>query len=352
MFDWLSHTRQATLTVLLAFPAFLMPAVAVAQDVGLARFEFHSAGNDTPIDAYVFYPAAEPTSSTPIGIYEVAARADATALEGKKPLVVISHGQGGSPLGHHDLATFLASHGYIVASLEHPKDNVRDDSGVGTVDVLLGRPAQLSALLDALVADRRWARLIDFERIGVAGFSMGGYTALILAGARPNFTRLTEFCRKGIEPAMCELLERKGASLDADRPADAYVAYLQSAARDQGSLADSRIRAAFVMAPMALVFDESGLADVKRPVYLHYATADRVLEPARNAGNLLAWLPGLAGRAAIVGADHWVYLAPCSPALAQAAPEICIDSPGIDRALVHRQVEREALAFFATYLKP
>lgn len=348
MSDWTSRTLSTVLTVL----ALLASSDAEAHGVGLARLEFRSKSVEVPINAYVFYPTDEPPGSTRIGVYELAARPDVPARRGTAPLIIISHGQGGSPLGHHDMATFLASRGHVVASLEHPKDNVRDSSGVGTPDVLLGRPAQVSALIDALAADRHWASRIDFERIGVAGFSMGGYTALVLAGARPDFTHLLGFCREGVEPAMCDLLARHGALLDANNPAEAYVAALQIAAGSRGRLSDPRIKAAFVMAPMALVFNESSLRELNRPVYLHYAAADRMLEPARNAASLAASARALAGYTAIVGADHWVYLAPCSLALAEAVPEICVDPPGVDRAEVHRQILREALAFFADHLDP
>lgn len=348
MLDWPSRTL---LTVLAAL-ALLVPVGAEARGVGYGRFEFRSVGVDASINAYIFYPTDESPGSTRIGVYDVAARPDAPALHGLNPLVIISHGQGGSPLGHHDMATFLASHGHVVASLEHPKDNVRDSSGVGTPDVLLGRPAQVSALIDALAADRSWAARIDFRRIGVAGFSMGGYTALVLAGAHPDFAHLSGFCREATEPAMCDLLARHGASLDAINPAEAYAAHLQVVAGGRRRLSDPRIRAAFVMAPMALVFNEDGLRGVDRPVYLHYAADDRVLAPARNAANVVSWVPTLVSRTAVVGADHWVYLAPCSPALAEAAPEICTDAPGVDRVAVHRQVNREALAFFADQLGP
>ena len=350
MLDWLSHSMQRALPLMLVLSAISAPANGSQNGVGLTRFEFRTASVDTPIVGYIFYPSAVGPKRTQIGVYEVAAHLDAPPLSGgRSPLVIISHGQGGSPLGHHDLATFLSAHGYVVASLEHPKDNVNDSSGVGTAEVLLGRPMHVSALIDALDTDRSWSSLIDFERIGVTGFSMGGYTSLVLVGARPNFERLLDLCNANVEPAVCDLLAQKGASLDPDRPAEAYVASLTAAASGH-SLSDTRIRAAFVMAPMALVFDAKSMHDVKLPVYVHYATADRVLEPALNAANLIEWIPNLAGQTAVADADHWVYLAPCSNILAQAVPEICTDPPEVDRAALHRQIAQQALAFFSAHL--
>ncbi len=352
MFKPVLH-RWRTAVVLTALSLTLaMPAWAAESAVGLARFAFDAPGSQEPVNAYVFYPAAAADRVTRIGLYDVTASVGAVAVEGRKPLVILSHGQGGSALGHHDLASFLAANGYIVASLEHPGDNVRDGSGVGTADVLFGRPRQVSALIDALQADAQWGHRIDPDRIGVAGFSMGGYTGLVLLEAQPNFLRLLDLCRGGVEPGVCALLAQKGAALDEEKPVEAYIASLQAAARAQGKLSDARIKAAFVMAPMAMVFDAKSLEGVYRPVYLHYGTADRMLAPARNADRLLKWLPALAGRTAIVGSDHWVYLAPCSSELASAAPEICADPPGIDRARLHLQINQAALAFFGASLRP
>jgi len=343
---------RATTWLLIIVAAHGASAIAAEQHVGVSYFAFRTASGEAPINAYVFYPAsADQVRSARIGPYDVQAEMDAAELKGAKPLIVISHGQGGSALGHHDLATYLAARGHVVASLEHPKDNVRDGSGVGTAEVLLGRPHQVSALIDALAADARWGRILDRERIGVAGFSMGGYTGLALVGARPNFLRLLDLCDAGLERGMCDLLAKKGAALDAEQPARAYVVSLESAAREAGTLADPRVKAAFVMAPMALVFDQASFTGITRPVHLHYGTADRLLDPAQNANNVIRWLPTLAGRTAIVGSDHWVYLAPCSAELAEAASEICSDAPGIDRAKLHRQIQKEALDFFAAHLE-
>jgi hypothetical protein len=45
-------------------------------------------------------------------------------------------------------------------------------------------------------------------------------------------------------------------------------------------------------------------------------------------------------------AGHYVFLSPCSPALAKDAPGICKDPQGVDRVAVHREINARALAFF------
>src|SRR3546814_20502984 len=81
---------------------------------------------------------------------------------------MISHGHGGSNLGHHDLAAYLARNGFIVATIEHPRDSFRDSSGNGHAAVMAARTLPVSATISALLADPRCKRLVDADRIGVA----------------------------------------------------------------------------------------------------------------------------------------------------------------------------------------
>src|SRR3546814_6975842 len=118
---------------------------------------------------FVFYPAAEAgEGTTAIGPYDVAAAFGVPEQPGAKPLVVISLGHGGSNLGHHDLAAYLARNGFIVATIEHPRDSFRDSSGNGHAAVMAGRPIPVSATISALLADPRWQRLVyaDERRVG------------------------------------------------------------------------------------------------------------------------------------------------------------------------------------------
>ena len=117
---------------LLAAPGAGFRALRVADPVG---------GGTMP--GYVFYPSDQAGKETRVGPYDVAATLDAPPRSGPKPLVVLSHGNAGSDLGHHDLAAFLAAHGFVVATLEHPRDNFHDTSGVGGAAVLVGRPIQV-----------------------------------------------------------------------------------------------------------------------------------------------------------------------------------------------------------------
>jgi predicted dienelactone hydrolase len=308
--------------------ALTMGEARAAPGVGLATLVLADPVGGEPMEAAVFYPAARPTGSTMVGPYRIDAERDAPASEEKGPLVVISHGHAGTRWGHHDLAERLAGEGITVAAIEHPGDNYRDQSGTGTERVIFGRPVQVSALVTAVLADRRFGPHLDPARIGVAGFSMGGYTALTLVGGRPNFERYRDYCRRYPD-------DRELCGFPDQPTPTAGV-----------TLADPRIQAAFVMAPLAVFFGKDELAAIRVPVFLAYAEGDRVLLPAENAARIEPLLPTLVGRRVIPKAGHYAFLTPCPDEMTARFPDLCVDPPGVDRVAIHRTLDDDAVAFF------
>lgn len=344
VFRILERSWLALALCLIAFAASAEPA----SGVGYQPITIHDPVGGGTMPGYVFYPSTEASRVTWIGPYELHATRNASPIAGAKPLVVISHGHGGSDLGHHDLAVYLASHGFLVATLQHPRDNSLDDSGDGHPEVMVGRPIQVKATISMLLADPHWKPLVDSDRIGVAGFSNGGYTSLLLVGAVPRFTRFVSYCKAHPDdPGICghmkqfvAMLAKKGLT------ATQYLTSMQEQFHRWGNPDDPRIKAAFVMAPLSLAFDKAGIASINRPVFLYYGQDDHVLNPKYNVLHIAPSIRTLVGIKMIPKAGHYVFLSPCSPQLAREAPDICIDPPGVDRAAVHRQIDADALAFF------
>ncbi|WP_130619542.1 alpha/beta hydrolase family protein [Dyella amyloliquefaciens] len=336
---------MAPILFLLAPLALAAPATGV----GMAPIRIPDPVSGGQTDGFVFYPSTDATpGTTTLGPYEVAAKPGVPAVPGAKPLVVISHGNGGSRLGHHDLATFLASHGFIVATLNHPKDDFEDTSGVGHIEVLAGRPLQVKSTISMLLADPHWKTLIDPDRIGVAGFSAGGYTSLMVVGARPQFSRFVDFCEQyPKDENVCGKLAEFQKEADKD---GLTLRQLMQRTQDQlyryGDTADPRVKAAFVMAPLSLIFDAHSFDTVHAPIYLYYGQNDRVLRPDANARHIQPLIHTLVGVKEVPKADHWVFLVPCTPALMKEIPELCSDPAGVDRKQVHAQIDADALAFF------
>ncbi len=141
-------------------------------------------GVDVPLQ--ILYPATAPESTQRFGAYEIDAAVDAPAAHGPFPLVVISHGGGGTPLTHRGLASCLVRAGYVVALPEHPGNSRADNSLEGTAANLENRPRHISIVIDAAFADDALGASVSRNGVAVIGHSMGGYTALALAGGRPT----------------------------------------------------------------------------------------------------------------------------------------------------------------------
>jgi predicted dienelactone hydrolase len=307
-----------------------------------ARADAHGAGvlELTLVDpveggamkAVVVYPTAPHDSVLTLGPIAVRAATGLAPAPGSYPLIVFSHGTGGSMLGHHDSLTALARAGFVTAAVEHPRDNYRDDSGFGTDLQLIGRPHHIVNLVDAVLAHELAGALVDRTRIGMVGHSIGGYTALLIAGAVPNFALMDEY--------------RRAVPFDPLRER-ADAAGRQRRKPDLALVADQRVRAIFLMAPaLGYVFDRPGLEKVHVPVQLWRPSGDEVLAHPLNAERIARMLPRPPEYSVMEGAGHFVFLAPCSKEFAQRLPQICTDPPGIDRAALHEHLNARMVEFF------
>lgn len=311
-----------------------LSACASAQGVGIARL---TTAGEYKVPVAVWYPSPTPTTDWDAGPYRLHATRDAPLAAGRHGLIVLSHGSGGGELGHADLAEALARAGYIVAAPRHLGDSADQPQGRGSDVQLTGRPWQAVATLDAVLADPRLAPGIDAKRIGMAGFSAGGYTTLVMAGARPDLSLHAAHCKAHPEDAeLCS--DGAQTTLSVTRPGWELPQ-------------DTRVRAAVAMAPLSVMFDAKGLAGVTIPLRIYKAANDQLLQNRFNTDPLLRAFQRPVEHAEVPG-DHFVFLAPCSAALKAVAALICSDPAGVDRAAVHGRLNTEIVAFFDRALSP
>ncbi len=298
--------------------------------VGLKKLEVIDPIDQRPMDAVAFFPSAGNSGITDIGPYQIAASKSDLIGEGRYPLVLLSHGSMGSMWGNHDLATSLAQLGYIVVSLTHPGDNFQDASRIGATSNIYGRPWQVSAALSAALKDPVLASRIDAGRIGFVGFSAGGTTGLILAGAKPVLTHLEDYCAK--RPDDDHVCEAKG-HIRVDRP-------------ELTPSADPRIRSFVLLAPLSVIFSPTELDLIKAPLLIFVGDKDEELSPEDNAMALAHDMREGAMLQVIPGAGHFTFLAPCSRDLSREMPSLCVDREGIDRAALHQNINSDIGSFF------
>jgi predicted dienelactone hydrolase len=154
--------------------------VRTTQVVDAARLHLDGGHADRALTVELWYPTAATGAG---GRYDAILRdgvqrivlhgsalRDAPAMAGDWPLVILSHGYPGNRHLMAHLGEALASHGYRVASIDHPGSTYDDKQAFA--QTLWHRPLDQQAVARALGGDHV-----------IIGYSMGGYGALISAGA-------------------------------------------------------------------------------------------------------------------------------------------------------------------------
>lgn len=289
--------------------------------------------------ALLFYPTEQAAQAIPAGPFQPIVAPGAPLPERVKGLIVLSHGTGGTEMGHHDLARALAQAGYLVAALKHPKDNWQDRSLAQRPDYFVERPRQLSRLLDTVLADPDWKDRIPAGRIGALGHSAGGYSVLALAGGRPDLSALRQHCQAhaAADPGFCHLGKH---ALQNPAPTPAPTA--ASAAPD---LRDTRVRSVVAMAPVGRVFDASSVASMTRTTLVLSAAQDEVLAPAFHGRRLRELMPQ-AVHEEHADAGHFAYMAQPLTALPSEAGDAAANPAGFDRPGFLKRLATRVLAHF------
>ena len=262
---------------------------------------------------------------------------------GKRPLVVLSHGNWGSRYSQGWLAQKLVNAGYVVLSISHPGTEGDSQTVAGRYR-LWDRSRDVSFALDEVLKHPVWAALIDANRVGFIGHSFGGWTGVSLAGGRYDPARQRAYCEKtGTRDFYCD------SSLKDDIAGISVT--------DAGdSFKDARIKAYYVMASgPGQGFTPESLRSINVPFLVDTAQFDDILEPRANSSALARQIPG--ARESMRPVGHFAYVPLCRPVVGRvlagiAGIPICNDPDGVDRGAAHRQVAHDVIAFFNRAMVP
>jgi predicted dienelactone hydrolase len=308
---------------------------------------------DRPLATAVWYPAASGSreSEWRVGIFNAgwnAQKAPLSAATTRHPLIVLSHGTGGGVAAMAWLAETLAADGYIVAAVNHHGNTAAEPSyQLQGFMLWWERARDISVLIDKLLADSQFGAHIDPSRIGVAGFSLGGYTALATVGARLSYQQWKNFCAGQPAEPTCSLPPEASFSMaDVQRLLDQDDRVKEAVSHSHESFRDARIRAAIAIAPvLGSAMTRASLAEVKVPVRIIVGSKDDQALPDVNARPMASAIPN-AELEIIPSVAHYTFLARCNLVGKVVARSLCSDPDGIDRAEVHRRVGADALRFF------
>jgi predicted dienelactone hydrolase len=292
------------------------------------------------MSAGIWYPSNTEPAAHPLETFSQEVAVNAPIAGYGLPLILISHGTGGSLASHYDTANALARAGFVVIAVTHTGDNFRDTSYVGNRQDLIDHPRQAKVALDWMLSSWDGHGSLNPRRVGMFGFSLGGFSTAVLVGGVPKLSRMAQLCTSIPTAPECAFIKNaQGDQLDPNPPEPVWTH-------------DARIKAAVIAAPAAgYLFAPGSLQSVSAPIQLWRAGNDTHAPDAWNGAFIRDDLKVHPDSHTVDGAEHFVFLAPCSEALAEAAPQICHDTGGFDRAAFHRAFNRSVVDFFTTNLR-
>lgn len=272
--------------------------------VGIKLYHFEIQGRRAPVA--VWYPAVKEGDSVFAYNHQVKGRAYLDAepdrTKAPYPLIVFSHGMGGCGYQSVFYIENLVRAGYVVSAMDH-KDaamcamegkpsittgqiilaTLKGGGDLGTTVMLLFRdkiadmdfsyrPKDISALIDKTLelnqSDPFIKGLIDPEKIGATGHSLGGYTTLAIGGGVYDCVDPSKFPEETCA-RVDEMLARKSEL----KPGEFKLEFMQMACcledlkGKKVSYTDPRIKAALPLGP-AVMFPENAFSEVKIPVMI------------------------------------------------------------------------------------
>ena len=311
----------------------LLAAVIVSAPAAAAGLKFFTVPADASgpaITVAVWYPSAEKPFPVTFGPFTALA-AEESKIDGSGlPLVVLSHGRGGSFVVHHDTAEHLADAGFVVASLDHPGDTTLDKSLFYDLSIYRQRPLDVKRVIDYLVGASPLATTIDPNRIGIYGFSRGGYTALVAIGADPDFALGLPLCA-GRADKVCDQIRAQ------EYPKEPLTH-------------DRRIKAAVVADPVSIFFTAEGLAGITIPVQLWGSEKGGGGVEAKTVEALNTALKAPHTFMKVEHTQHHSFQTVCPLECVEKLPDICKEPFGLDRAQFHEQFNDALIKFFRAHL--
>ncbi|MGN6671379.1 MAG: alpha/beta hydrolase family protein [Candidatus Nucleicultricaceae bacterium] len=166
----------------------------------------------------------------------------------------------------------MVDKGYIVVMIDHTFNTSYDHSDLFIYTSMWQRPLDISELLTYLLEHPEWSKVINKDKIAVAGFSLDGTTALRLAGIKADQDKFKQI-----------MDDRYSRWSDWPKYASAKASKVDWTKTEQ-SYADDRIKAAISIAPdLGAAFTTVGLKKSDIPILIIVGDKDRITPKKENA---------------------------------------------------------------------
>ncbi|MCC5957321.1 MAG: hypothetical protein JJU07_14570 [Natronohydrobacter sp.] len=313
----------------------LIASTAFAEGAGLRLAQAPMPHFDAEARVAIWYPREMGGTLTLYGdnpVFKgVEAYIDADPMDGRFPVVLFSHGMGGTDRAQAWLGAALARRGAIVVMVNHPNSTWGDFNMAEGVQHWT-RAADLSAALDWLQDDPDLGQRLDVTRVLAAGFSYGGWTALSLGGMTGNLDGLVAACTTHIAMMeACDMLLSDDVGLQR-----------QDATLWNASYADARVSSVVAIDPGFVwgLGRENVAALLPDALLIGLGDGETQMLATDFAGSGLAALLADGQTRHLAPAFHFTAMPLCKPAGAAILEEerddpVCTDPAGTDRAAVH-----------------
>jgi predicted dienelactone hydrolase len=218
---------------------------------------------------------------------------------GAPPLIVVSHGSGGAAADLSWLAEALSGEGLMVAAVDHHGNTYPDDLLPEGFSFWWERPRDLTVVVDHL------RRAEHVGAAGVVGYSLGGYTAAAVLGARIDAGKLHRLYAG--EPVLPIPPDRPNIAAETDELVSGYGRETV----ETNALADyrdERFMAGVLLAPaICPILDDASLAAIRQPVLVRWGDNDEVEAPADNGRRYTRLIPDADGHSVGEHVGHFEF---------------------------------------------
>jgi len=186
-------------------PAIHFKFAAIALAVGLLAASARGQSQAVSLASFLAEPAPMKTASIEKTFKDLSRDGREIPMKiyfpesgGPYPVIVFSHGLGGSMEGYQYLGSYWAAHGFVCAHVQHKGSDEELWKGktfggalsmtkaMFSPENAVNRPKDISYTIDALTglndSEPQLKGKLDMKRLGVAGHSFGAYTTLAIAG--------------------------------------------------------------------------------------------------------------------------------------------------------------------------
>lgn len=305
--------------------------------IGETELCLFDSSRNRPVWLYVWYPCESGIERAGTSLFlepKVVFRGPLPSAK-KHPLILFSHGSNGDAKDLIWLAENLVKSGYIVVSVDHYGNNWKEKIPEAYFK-FWERPQDISFVLDYILSSSPFQDIVDNDKIGFAGFSLGGMAGIWLAGGTisdsliPTLDEINECFPGGVDLKIFENFD--------DTPGKV-------------SYKDPRIKAFFLMAPRFEEFSKNSTIGIELPFFIVFGDSDEYLPLVPKGKRLMENFPSATFHIFRNGASHYSFTR-CPTPLGKEKLSHFLEKnhPNVDRQKIHSEAQTLALDFFEDVL--